>query len=204
MEFSMTSWDLHNKADHDAARFWMNRTSAASSPPFQSSSQQWYCSKSVSPAETSKYTILTPWLMEPGGSIPLSQGLPKKSLFWAESTQSLVLILSSLRSILILSTHLRLGLPKGLFSVGVSVKISASTLVWCHFFITLTWSRFRRMFTYIYSLLIEKDIGDRRIVSFKRLCVCSMPLVRGSPNFFGKSFLFLCLFLKYQNISLNN
>jgi hypothetical protein len=35
----------------------------------------------------------------------------------AESTQFLALISISLRSILILSSHLRLGLPKGIFSV---------------------------------------------------------------------------------------
>ena len=40
----------------------------------------------------------------------------------AESTQFLVLILISLRSTIILSSHLRLGLPKGL-SAGVPVKI---------------------------------------------------------------------------------
>ena len=41
----------------------------------------------------------------------------------AESTQFLVSIPIYLRSILILSSHLRLGLPKGLFAVGLGVKI---------------------------------------------------------------------------------
>ena len=42
---------------------------------------------------------------------------------WAESTQSLVLIPISLWSILILSSHLHLGLPRGLFPVSLPVKI---------------------------------------------------------------------------------
>jgi hypothetical protein len=40
----------------------------------------------------------------------------------AESTQFLILIPISLRSILILFSHLRLGLPKDLFSVHIPVK----------------------------------------------------------------------------------
>ena len=47
----------------------------------------------------------------------------QQPLSWAESTQFLVLIPIYLRYILILSSHLRLGLPKCLFSVGVPVKI---------------------------------------------------------------------------------
>ena len=42
-------------------------------------------------------------------------------------TQFLVLIPIYLRSILILSSHLRLGLPKVLFPVGVPVKIFLET-----------------------------------------------------------------------------
>ena len=53
--------------------------------------------------------------MEPRDSMPHSQERSK-------STQFLVLIPISLRSILILSSHLRLGLPKGLFPVGFRVK----------------------------------------------------------------------------------
>ena len=41
----------------------------------------------------------------------------------AKSTQFLVLIPISLRSILILSSNLRLGLLKGIFPVGLPVKI---------------------------------------------------------------------------------
>ena len=50
------------------------------------------------------------------------------SLSWAETTQLLALIPISLRSILILSSHLRLGLPKGLFPVDVLVKILKALL----------------------------------------------------------------------------
>ena len=52
----------------------------------------------------------------------------QQSLSWAEPTQFFVLIPISLRSILILSSHLHLGLPKGLFSVGFPVKILKALL----------------------------------------------------------------------------
>ena len=55
-------------------------------------------------------------------------GLHSQGLFWAESTQFLVLMPTYLRSILILSSHLRLGLPKGLFPVGLPVKILKAVL----------------------------------------------------------------------------
>ena len=45
------------------------------------------------------------------------------SLSWAESTQLPALIPISWRSILIISSHLRLGLPKGIFPVGLPDKI---------------------------------------------------------------------------------
>ena len=61
--------------------------------------------------------------MELGGLISISQGLSNKSLSWAESTQFLVLVLTYLGSILILSSHLRLGLPKSLFPLDLSVKL---------------------------------------------------------------------------------
>ena len=53
--------------------------------------------------------------------MPHSQG-PTNNLY-PEPNQSIVLIPTYLRSILILSSHLRLGLPNGLFSVGLPVKI---------------------------------------------------------------------------------
>ena len=54
--------------------------------------------------------------MEPGGSMPHSQELPNNPY------PELVLTPISLRFIVILSSHLRLGLPKYLFLVGVPVK----------------------------------------------------------------------------------
>jgi hypothetical protein len=45
------------------------------------------------------------------------------SLFWAKSIQSIQSHPFSLRSILILSTHLRLGLPSGLFLFGFPTNI---------------------------------------------------------------------------------
>ena len=47
----------------------------------------------------------------------------QKPLSWAESTQLPALIPIPSRFILKLSSHLPLGLPKGLFPVGVPVKI---------------------------------------------------------------------------------
>ena len=44
-------------------------------------------------------------------------------LSWAESIQFLLFIPISLRSILILASHLYLGLPKSMFIVGLAVKI---------------------------------------------------------------------------------
>ena len=47
---------------------------------------------------------------------------------WAELTQFFVWRPISLRSYLILSSHLRLGLPKGLFPVGLTDKILKTLL----------------------------------------------------------------------------
>ena len=65
--------------------------------------------------------------MEPGGSMSHSQVLPI-SPSWAESTQLFVLLPIYLRSIIILSSHLRLSLPKGFFPVGLPVKILKALL----------------------------------------------------------------------------
>ena len=53
----------------------------------------------------------------------------QQSLSWADSTQFLVLIQVSLKSILILSSHIRLGGPKGLLRVSVQLKF------WKHFYL---------------------------------------------------------------------
>jgi len=71
--------------------------------------------------------------MEPGNSTPHSQGLYNNP--YPESNQYNSPHFSS-RSILILSSHLRPGLPKGLFSVGLPVRIlkallSSSILATC-------------------------------------------------------------------------
>ena len=67
--------------------------------------------------------------MEPEGSMPHSQGLSNNSYPESNQPQFLVLIHISLRSVQILPFHLCLGLPKGLFPVGVPVKIFP---LWLH------------------------------------------------------------------------
>ena len=58
--------------------------------------------------------------MEPRGSVPHTQGLSNNP--YPELNQSTLIPISS-RSILILSSHLLLGLPKCPFPVGLPVKI---------------------------------------------------------------------------------
>ena len=53
---------------------------------------------------------------------------------------------------------------------------------------------FYHVFTYIYSLLIEKDICDHQNVLVKLPCVCVCLLSRDLLIFSGKSFIFLFLF----------
>ena len=57
----------------------------------------------------------------------------QKSLSQAESTQFLVLIHIYLRSILILLSHLRLGIPKYLVSVGLPVKMVKAVLLYSQY-----------------------------------------------------------------------
>ena len=60
--------------------------------------------------------------MEPGGSMPHSQGLSINS--YPEPNQPIPLIDTYLFKVhLILSSHQRLGLPKDLFPVGLPVKM---------------------------------------------------------------------------------
>ena len=60
--------------------------------------------------------------------MPHSQGLYNNSYPELNQTKFPALIPISSRSILILSSHLRLGLPKGLFPVGLPVKILKALL----------------------------------------------------------------------------
>ena len=66
--------------------------------------------------------------MEPEGSMPHSQGLSNNS--YPEPNQPNSPQFSS-RSILILSSHLRLGLPKGLLPVSLPVKVLKTLLLSC-------------------------------------------------------------------------
>ena len=51
------------------------------------------------------------------------------SLFWASSIQSMSPYSTSWRSILILSSHLRLGLPSGFFHLGFPIKTLYTSLI---------------------------------------------------------------------------
>ena len=65
--------------------------------------------------------------MEPRGSIPHSQGISNNP--YPEPNQQIPGIDTYFYKIhLVLPSHLRLGLPKGLFPVGVSVKILKALL----------------------------------------------------------------------------
>jgi hypothetical protein len=86
--------------------------------------------------------FLTPWsrvLLEKLTGFAASQEIPRKfvtvlpsarhlSLFWARSIQSPPPPLTSWRSLLILSSHLRLGLPNVLFPSGFPTKTLCTTL----------------------------------------------------------------------------
>jgi hypothetical protein len=61
--------------------------------------------------------------MEPEGSLPCSQELSTGPYPEADRSSPYHPILSPLRSILILSTHLRLGLPNGLLPSGFPTNI---------------------------------------------------------------------------------
>jgi hypothetical protein len=63
--------------------------------------------------------------------MPHSQGLSNNP--YSELNQFLIFISISLRSILILISHLCLCLPKGIFPVGLPVKILQALLPFLHF-----------------------------------------------------------------------
>ena len=65
---------------------------------------------------------LTPWLMESRGSMLHSHGLSRNPIL------SRINPVTRIDAILILSSLLRLGLPKGLFPVGLPVKILKALL----------------------------------------------------------------------------
>ena len=80
--------------------------------------------------------------MEPGGSMPHSQGLSNNPYPELNQPNSSYLIPIYIKSILILSSHLRLGLHEGLFPVGLPVKIlkaflPSSILATCHAYLNL-------------------------------------------------------------------
>ena len=78
----------------------------------------------------------------------------QKSIFWAESTQFLVLIPISLRYILTLSSYIRLSLHKGLFPEGLPVKILKSLLSSS---ILATWpAHFNLLDLIILTILVEQ------------------------------------------------
>ena len=68
----------------------------------------------------------------------------------------------------------------------------SETVMWCHLYC---------VFTYIYSLLIEKDICDCWNVSVEIPCLC-VAFIRRSLHFFGKSFLFSPFFCVKSRIML--
>ena len=70
---------------------------------------------------------LTPWLMEPAGSMPHSQRL--SNYLYPEPNQFLVLTPISLGWNIILATHICIGLPRYLFPVGLPVKILKASLL---------------------------------------------------------------------------
>ena len=70
-----------------------------------------------------------------------------------------------------------------------NVFFNQKTVNVCKHTVKMTWCHLHSIFTYVYSLLIEKDICDHRNISnkFLRVCVC---LTSGNLFIFSKSFPF--------------
>ena len=95
--------------------------------------------------------------MEPGGSVRHWQDFSNDSYSWTESTQFLVLIPISLRSILILSSHLRLGLPVNILKALLPSSIVATCPVHLNLIdvitLTILGERFKLWSSSLWSLL---------------------------------------------------
>jgi hypothetical protein len=86
-------------------------------------------------------------------------------------------------------------------------------ILWWHFSKTLIWGRLYQVFTYIYSLLIEKDICDRKAFQLS-FCGFLFTFCLEDSSFFWQKFLLSfpiffvisanVFFLKYSPYGLNN
>ena len=83
------------------------------------------------------------------------------SLSWASPIQSIYPHLTSWRSILILSFHLRLGLPSGLFPSGFPTKTSTAS---CFIFLP---SMVRRIITVITIIIINVNINSNSLLQYR-------------------------------------
>ena len=92
---------------------------------------------------------------------------------WAESTQFLVLIPNSLRSILILSSYLCLGLPKGVFPTGVhsSLKDALFCTIICIIFTSLCKKLVK--LTWVFSRSFSMPCASFSMVDVKHWELCT-------------------------------
>ena len=101
--------------------------------------------------------------MEPGDSILHSQKLSSNTCLELNISKFLASALISVRSILIMSSHLHLDLPRGLFPVGFVVKIlkaflPSSIQAKCPAHLNLF--HLRILFLYIHSLHVSLKARD--------------------------------------------